>query len=222
MNPRPCIIGLDEPQNDELKRRMTERALFHETLPKMFVRDGELFVESSSGYGVVPVSRVVFHGIFEDDHDFIAGLALWGGPCLPNAQAMIDCRLSCHVWCVPFDSPPMANRRTAISLGLEYPTTVEWVAKWGIGTAARTKNDSRRRGFLRSPQNALQELTRSWADRPACLTTELVGRRDGKSVYQAMVLLISFQRGIALGIQNVGHQTRRSGDSEHYVAQSAP
>ena len=40
-----------------------------------------------------PVSHVLFHGIFEDDFPFLTALALWGGPCLPKARGMMDCRL---------------------------------------------------------------------------------------------------------------------------------
>jgi hypothetical protein len=132
MNSRSCIIGLDEPQNNELRSLIPGRPLFYETLPRMLVREGELLVESSSGFSLVPVSRVVFHGIFEDDHDFIAGLALWQGPCLPNARAMMDCRLKlpCLVRALQFTAfgrPP----RGYVSPGIEYTTTVECVAKWG-------------------------------------------------------------------------------------------
>jgi hypothetical protein len=35
---------------------------------------------------------VVFHGIFEDDLPGLAALALWGGPCLPSAHGLLDCR----------------------------------------------------------------------------------------------------------------------------------
>lgn len=132
MTQRACIIGLDEPQNSALKARITGAVVIHETLPRILVRDGELFVEASSGFGFQPVSKVVFHGIFEDDHDLIAGLALWGGPCLPNARAMMDCRLKlpCLVRALQFTEfadPP----RGFASKGIEYSTDVERIAKWG-------------------------------------------------------------------------------------------
>jgi hypothetical protein len=129
---RPCIIGLDEPEISELKNRLGKHLMAHASLPRILVRDGELFVESPHGFGVAPVSRVVFHGIFENDHDVLAGLALWNGPCLPNARAMMDCRLKlpCLVRALAFSrfgSPP----RGFVSAGLEYATEVERVAKWG-------------------------------------------------------------------------------------------
>lgn len=132
MTGRICLIGLDEPQNAAFKARISGPLLVHETLPRIFVRDGELFVEASSGFGYLPVSRVVFHGIFEHDHDVIAGLALWGGPCLPNARAMMDCRLKlpCLVRALQFTEFGQPHRGFASS-GVEYSTDVERVAKWG-------------------------------------------------------------------------------------------
>lgn len=132
MAQRTCIIGLDEPQNTAMRQRITGPLIVHETVPRIFVRDGELFVEASSGFSMLPVTKVVFHGIFEDDHDLIAGLALWGGPCLPNARAMMDCRLKlpCLVRALQFTdfgNPP----RGFASAGTDYPTDVERVAKWG-------------------------------------------------------------------------------------------
>jgi hypothetical protein len=65
MTPRTCIIGLDAPEISALKTKIAGPLIAHETLPKIVVRDGTLFVESPAGFGVVPV----------------AGLALWGGAC---------------------------------------------------------------------------------------------------------------------------------------------
>jgi hypothetical protein len=132
MTPRFCIIGLDEPQHAVFKARVAGPILFHEMLPRILVRDGELFVQAADGFGFLPVSKVVYYGIFEDDHDLIAGLALWGGPCLPNARAMMDCRLKlpCLVRALQFTqfaAPP----RGFASSGVEYPTEVERIAKWG-------------------------------------------------------------------------------------------
>ena len=78
------------------------------------------------------VSHVVFHGIFEDDLDFLAGLALWGGPCFPNPAAMMDCRLRlpCLVRSLRFTRFGGAVRGFA-SVNAEYDAEVESVAKWG-------------------------------------------------------------------------------------------
>jgi len=132
MTPRLCLIGLDEPQSSILKARIAAPMSIHETLPRIVVRDGELFVESASGFSLVPVSKVVYHGIFEDDHDLIAALAMWGGPTLPNARAMMDCRLKlpCLVRALQFTNYGLPLRGFA-STGIEYATSVERVAKWG-------------------------------------------------------------------------------------------
>lgn len=156
MTPRPCIIGLDPPQNAELKPRIEGPVSLHETLPGIVVRDGELFVESPTGFGLRPISRVVFHGIFEDDHDFLAGLALWGGPCLPNARAMMDCRLKlpCLVRALQFTEFGDPARGFA-SPNLEYATDVERVAKWGNWHCG--ENKARFNGSYKSPESAIIE-----------------------------------------------------------------
>lgn len=104
----------------------------HELVPKILVRDQQLFVQSASGGRMLPVSKVVYHGIFEHDHDFITGLALWGGPCMPNAAAMMDCRLKlpCLVRALRhsrFADPP----RGYCSPDQDYPASRPSVAKWG-------------------------------------------------------------------------------------------
>lgn len=156
MTPRPCIIGLDQPQNELLKIRLSGPVCVHETLPRILVRDGELLVESPSGFGLLPVSRVVFHGIFEDDHDFIAGLALWGGPCLPNAKAMMDCRLKlpCLVRALQL-TEFAAPARGYASPNIEYTTDIERVAKWGNWHCG--ENKTRFTGKYESRESAIIE-----------------------------------------------------------------
>lgn len=87
------IVGLDEPETTELRSRLDCPVLAFENLPRILVDRGRLAVEHPHVMNhFVPVSRVVFHAIFEDDFDFLAALALWGGPCLPNARGMMDLR----------------------------------------------------------------------------------------------------------------------------------
>lgn len=95
MTERVCIVGLDEPEVAQIRERLAPGVglVAHEALPRILVQDGTLFVESRRGPAFVEVSKVVFHSIYEHDLDFICGLALWNGPCLPNARAMMDCRL---------------------------------------------------------------------------------------------------------------------------------
>ncbi|MGF1579923.1 MAG: hypothetical protein ACFCD0_11215 [Gemmataceae bacterium] len=93
------IVGFDEPEFLEIKERLQasvsqpESLLWSDSLPRIQVVRGELLAESRDRFGLHPVSRVVFHGIFENDFPFLTALALWGGPCLPGARGMMDCRL---------------------------------------------------------------------------------------------------------------------------------
>jgi hypothetical protein len=91
--PRLLTVGLDEPEIVDLRRRLAGPSICHSLLPEIRVEDGRLLVERAGGPGMLPVDRVVFHGIFADDLDFITGLALWDGPCMPSARGLLDCRL---------------------------------------------------------------------------------------------------------------------------------
>ena len=125
-------IGLERAEVEELRSRVSAPLIAHEMLPKLQLRAGELFALRSDRYEFAPVAKVVFHGIFENDLPTLAALALWGGPCLPGAHGMLDCR------------PRIANlarvRRVSrfASLprgyaddGTEFPVESETVAKWG-------------------------------------------------------------------------------------------
>jgi glutathione synthase/RimK-type ligase-like ATP-grasp enzyme len=89
---RLLVVGLDGPEIADLKHRHPAPAIYHPLLPQIRLDDGRLLVERASGPGMLPVDRVVFHGIFADDYDFLTALALWGGPCLPSARGLLDCR----------------------------------------------------------------------------------------------------------------------------------
>lgn len=129
---RVCLIGLDQEEITSIQSRLSTQVLAHDLLPKIRVRDGELYVSSDSMGTFLPVSKVVFHGIFEHDHDLISGLALWGGPCLPDARAMMDCRLKlpCLVRALQFTEFG-APARGFVSRETTYHPSKESVAKWG-------------------------------------------------------------------------------------------
>ncbi len=129
---RVCIVGLDEPEYTQIRDRADLPVIAHELLPRIIVRDGELLVEPKRGPGWSTVSKVIFHSIYEDDLDFISALALWGGPCLPNAHAMMDCRLKlpCLVRALKHTRFGMPLRGYASSHTPFYSET-ERVAKWG-------------------------------------------------------------------------------------------
>jgi hypothetical protein len=127
-----CIVGLDEPEFSEIQERVDVPIVAHEILPGMIVQDGQLKVESRRGPRLLQVSKAVFHAIFENDLDFITALALWGGPTLPNAHSMMDCRLK-----FPCLVRALEHTRFGASLrGYAAPHTrffsdAEKVAKWG-------------------------------------------------------------------------------------------
>ncbi len=132
MAERLCIVGLDEPEYAEIRERLEVPVIAHETLPPLKVQNGKLLVEREESVRFSPVSRVVFHGIFEDDLDFIAALALWGGPCLPSARAMMDCRLKlpCLVRALGYTRFGELQRGYAAP-GTTFRCDSEMVAKWG-------------------------------------------------------------------------------------------
>jgi hypothetical protein len=129
---RTLIVGLDEPEFTEITEQASLRVVAHEMLPRILVQDGKLLTEPRRGVGWLEVDRVVFHGIFENDLDFISALALWGGSCMPSARAMMDCRLKlpCLVRALQYTrfGPP---RRGYAAPGAEYRSDREHVAKWG-------------------------------------------------------------------------------------------
>src|SRR3954467_2352072 len=91
---RLLVVGLDEPEYLDLKRRVNAPVVYSELLPRIQIERSRLLVEKPNTLGIfVPASKVIFHGIFEDDFPFLTALALWGGPCLPNGHGMMDCRL---------------------------------------------------------------------------------------------------------------------------------
>jgi hypothetical protein len=80
---------------------------------------------------MLPVSKVIYHGIYEDDLDFIAALALWGGECLPNARAMMDCRLKLPCLVRALEYTQFGDVRGYVSPYARFDSETERVAKWG-------------------------------------------------------------------------------------------
>lgn len=126
-----CVVGLDEPESDAIQAKMDQRVIAHPILPGIMVDNGHLWVEASGGR-VVQVSKLVYHGIFEQDLDFMVGLALWGGPCLPNARSMMDCRLKLPCLVRALDHTRFgAPRRGYAAPYVRFYADGERVAKWG-------------------------------------------------------------------------------------------
>jgi len=127
-----CIVGFDAPEYTQIRERTDHPIIAHEALPLMQVIDGQLWIEGDKTPRMVPVSKVVYHSIYENDLDFIVGLALWGGPCLPNPVAMMDCRLKlpCLVRALQYTCFPLPGRGYAAPTAT-VSTEIERVAKWG-------------------------------------------------------------------------------------------
>lgn len=137
------IIGLDDKELQCLKERISDKVVAHPHLPRIVVQNQKLLIEDSPGSSwMTEVDKLVYHGIFEDDHDLIAGLALWGGPCLPNPRAMMDCRLRipCLVramtW-TKFGNPPRGFASPEVELNPKKVGQV--VAKWGNWHCGKNK-----------------------------------------------------------------------------------
>lgn len=129
---RLLTVGLDGPEIVELKQLLRVPVVCHSLPPAIRVEDGRLLAERASGPGMLEIDRVVFHGIFEDDHDFLTALALWGGPCLPSARGLLDCRLRLPCLARALRITRFgAMRRSWATRGQTVERAAETVAKWG-------------------------------------------------------------------------------------------
>ena len=171
MAERFCLIGLDEPEVKEIQERVEAPVIAFEQLPRIIVRGGELFVEPKRGPQWLPVSKVVFHSLYENDMDFLAGLALWNGPCLPNARAMLDCRLKfpCLIRALQvtrFGSPLRGYAAPHTPFRTE--AGEEQVAKWGNWHCGENK----------------ARFTGAWESEHACVIEEFL---PGQAVRVVMI-----------------------------------
>ena len=131
MDERILLVGFDSAEAAALAGRLTVECVAHESLPRIVVERGRLFVESPRSARYLRVTRVVFLAIFERDLEFLAGLALWGGPCFPNAAALMDCRLRLPCLVHALKHTRFGGPRGFASAGAEYATDTDSVAKWG-------------------------------------------------------------------------------------------
>lgn len=131
MQKRLCIIGLDRHIVEQIKKNYFGPIIFHEMIPKFKVVEGELFVEKNAGVGMLPVDKVIFHGIFENDFDLLIALAIWGGDCYPNALGMMNCRLKLPCLARALQISKYNSKRGILSSNTEIKVESETVAKWG-------------------------------------------------------------------------------------------
>ncbi|WP_284462958.1 hypothetical protein [Chryseobacterium sp.] len=128
---RIAVIGLHEHEYEYIRQHYEGLMIWHQSIPKIKVIDGILYVEKAQGVGMLPVDKVIYHGIFEDDLDFISGLALWNGPCFPNAYGMLECRLKIPCLVKAMKYSKFNSPRGFISADTYINTNSELVAKWG-------------------------------------------------------------------------------------------
>ncbi len=139
---RVCIIGLDEQEVAEIQAKIKFGVgiLSHQALPHIVVKDGQLFVDSRHRAATIAVTSVVFHAIYEDDLDFLAALALWGGPCLPNPQGMMDLRLRLPGLVRALKHTQFGEPlRGYVSAGATFDSERQMVAKWGNWHCGKNK-----------------------------------------------------------------------------------
>lgn len=127
-----AIVGLDEVEADLIAARIDAPTISHMILPEIMVKEGRLWMENRGRPKYIPVKKVIFHGIFDNDLDFITGLAIWSGDCLPNPRGMMDCRLKlpCLVRALEHSQFTTPARDFASPYAF-YSSDVERVAKWG-------------------------------------------------------------------------------------------
>jgi hypothetical protein len=126
-----AIVGLDEEESQAIAKRLSLPTLRHVTLPQIMVKEGQLLMENKGRPKYLPVSKVIYHAIYENDLDFITGLAFWAGACLPNPLGMMDARLKLPCLVRALQHSRFGMPRDFASIGAYYTATQERVAKWG-------------------------------------------------------------------------------------------
>lgn len=133
---RILIVGLEEGDVAKIKEGLGFEYLFihSDLVPRVKLIKGTLFVESTTiPDKFLKVDKVVFHGIYDNDFDFINLLALWNGPCLPNATGMMDLRkrIPGLVRALKVSTFNQLERGMVINQD-SYVSSGDTVAKWGI------------------------------------------------------------------------------------------
>lgn len=155
MHNRIALIGIETEEYNCIKQHYKGAIITHDFIPKMVVKDGILYIEKNNGIGMLPVDKVIYYGIYENDFDFITGLALWNGPCYPNPHAMMDCRLKIPCLIKSLTYSRFAVPRGFISAGASVHTAEDTVAKWGNWHCGENKH--RFQGYWESKETATIE-----------------------------------------------------------------
>lgn len=128
---RIALVGIEMEEYQVIRLNYKGLIIWHQAVPRIAVKDGILFMEKENGIGMLPVDKVVYYGIYDNDFDFITGLALWNGPCFPNAAAMMDCRLKIPCLVKALKHTRFGSPRGFVSAGTEVTVDTDVVAKWG-------------------------------------------------------------------------------------------
>ena len=156
---RILLIGLEDNEVMLIKEGLdySYLMLHYDMLPKIKLVGGILLVESRTiAEKYLPIDKVIFHGIFENDLDFITMLALWNGPCLPNAVGMMDLRQRIPGLVRSLKASTFANLNRGMLIGKEtYTAKVDSVAKWGIWHCGEDK--TKFNGEWQSPETCVIE-----------------------------------------------------------------
>ncbi len=152
---RIAVIGLHEQEYKFIREHFEGLIIWHQSVPKIKVVNEILYVENAHGVGMLPVDKIIYHGIFENDLDFISGLALWNGPCFPNAYGMLECRLKIPCLVKAMKYSKFKSPRGFISEGAYINTETDLVAKWGNWHCGENKHKFT--GSWESSENAVLE-----------------------------------------------------------------
>lgn len=128
---RLLLIGFDSTETQDITSWLGVDFISHEMLPRIPIVNGQLEAQHPRQMRMLPISHVIFHGIFENDLDILAALAFWNGPCFPNPMSMMDCRLRLPCLAKALTFSRFGGQRGFVSAGLSYPTESLAVAKWG-------------------------------------------------------------------------------------------
>ncbi len=127
-----CIIGLERELSTFLLEKFDGDVLLHDMLPKFILSPkGHLFIEKESGVGYKKVDIVVYHGIFENDFEFLTALSFWEGPCFPNAMGMMNCRLKLPCLSNALKVTNYGERRGMLQRDTMVNAESKLVSKWG-------------------------------------------------------------------------------------------
>ncbi len=132
MRKRLCLIGLERQVSQLISESYTGNVLIHDMVPKYILTPkGDLYIEKMSGSGFAKVDIVIYHGIYENDFDFLTALSFWQGPCFPNAFGMMNCRLKLPCLSRALKVSSFGNTRGMIPKGESINSSERIVAKWG-------------------------------------------------------------------------------------------